>query len=288
MVKKKLVSTGDCFFSCFVYVVLIFFGLVCLFPMMYVISISLTPYEEYLRHGGMVFIPKTPTLDAYREFWHEPYLAECFAVTVEQTVFGTAVNIALTVLMAYPLAKADLVFRKFFTIFTLIPMLIGGGLIPTYLVVKKTGLTDSIWCYILPGAIWSYVLMITRAFFSQIDKSLLEAARIDGASEWTVLFKIVLPVSTPILATIGLMYGVGHWNEYFASIMYINKPEMRTLQVVLREVLNRSTELSVDVVVPAKTLQMAGVVFASMPVIIVYPFLQKYFTQGIMLGAIKG
>lgn len=288
MVKKQLVSTGDRVFSGCVYGVLILFGLVCLFPMMYVISISLTPYEEYLRHGGMVFFPQKMTLDAYREFWNEPYLAECFTVTVLQTVLGTAVNIALTVLMAYPLAKADLVFRRFFTIFTLIPMLIGGGLIPTYLVVKSTGLTDSIWCYILPGAIWSYVLLITRAFFSQIDRSLHEAARIDGASEWTVLFKIVLPVSAPILATIGLMYGVGHWNEYFASIMYVNKPEMRTLQVVLREVLNRSTELSVDVVVPAKTLQMAGVVFASVPVIVVYPFLQKYFTQGIMLGAVKG
>ena len=132
------------------------------------------------------------------------------------------------------------------------------------------------------------MLIITRAFFSQIDKGIAESARIDGAGEWTILFKLILPVSKPIIATIGLMYGVGHWNEYFAGIIYVNRPELRTLQVVLREVLSRNTEAAVDVTVPTKTLQMAGVVFTSLPVIVVYPFLQKYFTQGIMLGAIKG
>lgn len=279
---------SDSVFRLFVYVVLVLAGLVCLFPMMYVVSVSLTPYEEYLRQGGIVLIPRQITLLAYYEFWREPYLWDSFALTVGTTLIGTLFNILATALMAYPLSKPDLIFRKFFSLFALVPMLIGGGMIPTYLVVKSFGLLNTFWAYVVPGLIWSYVLLITRTFFAQIDPGLHESARIDGASEWTVLFRIILPVSTPILATIGLMYGVGHWNEYFASRLYASSPQMRTLQALLRDVLGRSTDLSADIIVPSRTLQMAGVVFSALPIILVYPFLQKYFTQGIMLGSIKG
>lgn len=275
-------------FDALVAVLLVIVGLVCLIPMLYVVAVSLTPYDEYLRHGGMILIPTSITMDAYMEFIKEPYLLDSFVTTVVSTVLGTGFNIFMTVLMAYPLAKTDLMGKKFFNIFVLIPMLITGGMIPTYLVVRSTGLLNTMLVYIIPGAVWSYVLIITRSFFAQIDKGLAESARIDGAGEWTILFRLILPVSTPIIATIGLMYGVGHWNEYMSSVLYISSPELRTMQVVLREVLSRNTEASVDVTVPTKTLQMAGVVFTSLPIILVYPFLQKYFTQGMMLGAIKG
>ena len=279
---------SDSVFRVFVVVTLALAGLVCLFPMMYVVSVSLTPYEEYLRQGGIILFPRQATLFAYREYFGEPYLWDSFMITMGSTVAGTALNILATVLMAYPLSKPDLIFRKFFSMFVLIPMLLSGGMIPTYLVVKSFGLLNSIWAYIVPGLIWSYVLLITRTFFAQIDAGLYESARMDGASEWTVLFRIILPVSTPILATIGLMYGVGHWNEYFASRLYSTSPQMRTLQALLRDVLDRSTDMVADVIVPSRTLQMAGVVFSALPIILVYPFLQKYFTQGIMLGSIKG
>jgi putative aldouronate transport system permease protein len=131
-------------------------------------------------------------------------------------------------------------------------------------------------------------MILMRNFFEGLPADLMDAARIDGANEWVIFGKIVLPLSMPIIATIGVMYGVGHWNEYLSGVIYVNRPELRTLQVVLREVLSRNTEAAVDVTVPTKTLQMAGVVFTSVPIIVVYPFLQKYFTQGIMLGAIKG
>lgn len=275
-------------FDALVAILLVIVGLVCLIPMLYVVAVSLTPYDEYHRHGGMILIPTSVTLDAYMEFIKEPYLLDSFVTTVVSTVLGTAFNIFMTVLMAYPLSKTDLAGRKFFNILVLIPMLISGGMIPTYLVVRSTGLLNSLLVYIIPGAIWSYVLIITRSFFAQIDKGIAESARIDGAGEWTILFRLILPISTPIIATIGLMYGVGHWNEYMSGVLYISSPELRTLQVVLREVLSRNTEASVDVTVPTKTLQMAGVVFTSLPIILVYPFLQKYFTQGMMLGAIKG
>lgn len=279
---------SDRIFNFVVYIILGLAGLICLFPMMYVIAVSLTPYNEYLRQGGVVFIPHEITLQAYKEFWSEPYLAQCVEVTVFITIVGTLINVALTVLTAYPLAKKDLVFKKFFSLFVLIPMLISGGMIPGYLVVKNIGLYDSVWAYIIPGLIVSYNLMLTRTFFSQIDSALPEAARIDGAGEIGILVRIILPVSKPILATIALMYGVGHWNEYFRSVMYIKSPELRTLQAVLKEVLNRSTDLAEEIIVPSRTLQMAGVMFAAVPIIVVYPFLQKYFTQGMLLGSIKG
>lgn len=263
-------------------------GLVCFFPMLYVAIVSITPYNEYLRQGGIVLIPREATLEAYRLFWQEPYVASCFLNTVFLATVGTALNLLVTVLMAYALSKRDLVGRRFWTFFCLIPMLLSGGMVPTYLVVKDTGLLDTLWALIIPSLVSPYTLLITRTFFAGIDQSLHESARIDGAKEFRVLFSIVLPVSLPIMATIGLMYGVNHWNTYFNSIIYISSSAKRTLQVVLREMLNRANKMDADVVVPTRSLQMAGVVISAVPIIVVYPFLQKYFTQGMMLGSVKG
>ncbi len=268
--------------------VLIILGVLCLFPMIYVVSVSLTPYEEYLRQSGVVLLPKKITLEAYKQFWMEPYVLRCFINTVLISTFGTALNIIVTVLMAYALSKKDLVFNKFFTIFALVPLMITGGMIPTYLIVKNTGLLNSLAALVIPTLVAPYTLLITKSFFSSIDGSLFESARIDGAGEFKILCSIALPVSMPIIATIGLMYGVAHWNEYFSSLMYNNESTMRTLQVVLREMLNRANNMDAEITVPTRTLQMAGVVVSAVPIIAVYPFLQKHFTQGIMLGAVKG
>jgi putative aldouronate transport system permease protein len=268
--------------------ILILIGILCLFPVLYVVSVSLTPYEEYLRQSGVVLFPKKITFEAYKQFWDEPYVLRCFINTVLISTLGTALNVIVTVLMAYPLSKKDLVFKKFFTIFALIPLLITGGMVPTYLIVKNTGLLNSLAALVIPTLVSPYILLITKSFFSSIDRSLFESARIDGAGELRVLFSIALPVSKPIMATIGLMYGVAHWNTYFSSLMYNSESTLRTLQVVLREMLNRANKMDADIAVPTRTLQMAGVVVSAVPIIIVYPFLQKYFTQGIMLGAVKG
>lgn len=284
MVKYR----SDRLYNIVIYTLLTIIGIVCFFPMLYVVVVSLTPYNEYLRQGGIVLIPRQITLEAYLLFWDEPYVTDCFLNTVFITLCGTLVNMFVTVLMAYALSKNDLVGRKFWTFFCLVPMLITGGMVPTYLVVKDTGLLDNIWALVVPSLISPYILLITRTFFSAIDASLHESARIDGAREFRILLTIILPVSMPIIATIGLMYGVDHWNEYMASLLYITKSSGRTLQVVLREMLNRANKMDADVVVPTRTLQMAGVVVSAVPIIAVYPFLQKYFTQGIMLGSIKG
>ena len=284
MVKYR----SDRIYNAIVNIVLIVIGLICFFPMLYVLLISVTPYEEYLREGGIVFIPRTLTFAAYKMFWNEPYMAVNFLNTIWITLVGCILDIMITVFMAYSLAKKDLICGKFFTFFCLIPMMITGGIVPTYLVVKNTGMIDSLWSLIIPTLISPYVLLITRTFFSQIDAGLYESARIDGAREFRILFSIILPVSTPILATIGLMYGVGQWNSYFPTLMYISSPTKKTIQVVLRGMLARAQSMEVDAEAPTRTLQMAGVIITALPVILVYPFLQKHFTQGIMLGSIKG
>lgn len=278
----------DRIYQAIIIAILVLIGLVCFFPMLYVVIVSITPYNEYLRQGGVVLIPREITFEAYSMFWQEPYVLQCFLNTIFISTVGTALNLLVTVLMAYALSKKDLVGRKFWTFFCLIPMLITGGMVPTYLVVKDTGMLDTLWSLIIPTLVSPYTLLITRTFFAGVDQSLHESARIDGAKEFRILFSIILPVSLPIMATIGLMYGVNHWNTYFNSIIYISSSDRRTLQVVLREMLNRANKMEADVTVPTRSLQMAGVVISAVPIIAVYPFLQKYFTQGLMLGSIKG
>ena len=278
----------DRIYQAIIIAILVLIGLVCFFPMLYVVIVSITPYNEYLRQGGVVLIPREITFEAYSMFWQEPYVLQCFLNTIFISTVGTALNLLVTVLMAYALSKKDLVGRKFWTFFCLIPMLITGGMVPTYLVVKDTGMLDTLWSLIIPTLVSPYTLLITRTFFAGVDQSLHESARIDGAKEFRILFSIILPVSLPIMATIGLMYGVNHWNTYFNSIIYISSSDRRTLQVVLREMLNRANKMEADVAVPTRSLQMAGVVISAVPIIAVYPFLQKYFTQGLMLGSIKG
>lgn len=284
MVKGK----SEKMYQLMVSVILILIGVLCLFPIMYVVAVSLTPYEEYLRQGGVVFFPRRITFEAYREFWKEPYILRCFLNTVIISTLGTALNLLVTVLMAYPLAKNNLVFGKFFALFATLPLMITGGMIPTFLIVKNTGLLNTLAALVIPTLVAPYTLLVTKSFFQSVDTSLSESARIDGAGEFKILFSIILPVSKPIIATTTLMYAVAHWNEYFASLMYNSDSEMRTLQVVLREMLNRASNMEADVAVPTRSLQMAGVVVSAVPIIMVYPFLQKHFTQGIMLGAVKG
>jgi putative aldouronate transport system permease protein len=211
-------------------------------------------------------------------------------VTVYITVLGTAINMFLSVLMAYPLSKDDLPGRKVLMNFVIFTMLFGGGTIPTYLMVKNLGLMNTYWAMILPGAIGTYNMIVIKSFFENLPNDLFESARIDGASEFRVLWQIAIPLSRAVMMTVGLFYAVGHWSTYFPAIMYISDEKMHTLQVVLRKLLNNNPELNmnVDTVVPTQTMQMASVIFSTVPIILVYPFIQKYFTKGVMLGAIKG
>lgn len=285
-----VISTEDRLFNWVTIIILALIGLVALIPVLYVVSVSLTPFGEVLKNGGYVLIPKQLTFSAYQKLLETSNIFNALKVTVYVTVIGTAVNLVLTALMAYPLSRKQLPWRSFFLGMVILTMLFGGGIIPTYLIVKATGLIDTIWSMILPGAIWSFNVLVMKSFFESLPEELFEAARIDGAKEFRILCQIVVPLSKPSLITIGLFYAVGHWNQFFAAIMYISDRQLFPLQVVVREILMMTQQPleSAETMVPTMTMQMSAIVLASLPIIVVYPFLQRHFTKGMMLGSIKG
>lgn len=280
----------DKLFNLVVYVFLGIAAIAAIFPLLYVLAVSVTPFGEVLKNGGYVLIPKAFTLTAYSILLTESGIPRAFQVTVFITVVGTAINLILTGLMAYPLSRKGLPARKFFLMMVVFTLLFNGGLIPTYLVVKGVGLLDSVWAMILPNAVWAFNLLIMKSFFQNLPEELFESARMDGAKEFRILWQIVIPLSLPVIMTIGLFYLVGHWNEYFQALFYVTDPNLFPLQVIVKGILTISSqpEQSVEEVLPTQTLQMAAVVIASLPVIVVYPFIQKHFAKGVLLGSIKG
>ncbi|QNK57623.1 carbohydrate ABC transporter permease [Paenibacillus sp. PAMC21692] len=286
MVKRL----DDKLFDSFVYLILIICGLAAILPILYVISVSITPFGEVLRNGGFILFPREITFTAYRTLLTESNIPQAFKITIWITVVGTAVNIILTSLMAYPLSRRNLPARNFFLLMIVFTLLFSGGIIPTYLVVKSVGLLDSIWAMILPNAVWSFNVLIMKSFFEGLPEELFESARMDGAKEFRILIQIVTPLSIPVLLTVGLFYLVGHWNEFFQAIFYVTDRTLFPLQVIVRELLMQSQQPleNAENMMPTQTMQMAAVMIASVPVIVIYPFLQKHFTKGMLLGSIKG
>lgn len=266
------------------------FALSIVFPLLYVVSVSLTPYSEVLRNGGFIILPKKLTFDAYSAFLNDSLIPRAYGVTIYITVVGTFLNLVFTSLMAYPLSKKYLPGRNPLLFIVTLTLLFNGGVVPTYLVVKATGMINSLWALIIPSVIWTFNLLIVKTFFENLPSELEEAARIDGAGEVRILTRIVLPLSLPVLATVGLFYAVGHWNEFFQAVMYINDNDLKPLQVILRAILQSALTPPMDAenVLPSQSLQMSAVVLSALPILVVYPFLQKFFTQGMLLGSIKG
>lgn len=270
-------------------------GLSTLFPFIYILATSLSPIEQVLR-GGVILWPERFTWDAYKLILSNDNFLRSVYVTTLVTVIGTFTNLALTAFMAYPLSKKGLNGRRTIMLMVVFSMLFSGGMIPTYIVVKETGLLNSIWSLILPGAISAFNLIILKNFFQNIPDELEEAARIDGCRNFGVLFRIVLPLSMPALATFTLFYAVGNWNQFFNAVLYITKPSLWTVQVFLRQmifqgstqdVLSQAGLASEAQIVPT-TIQMAAIIVATVPILIVYPFLQKHFAKGVLLGSVKG
>ena len=282
-------SIKDRLFDWVVLLILSLLGMCVLFPIMYVVTVSVTPMSEVLKRA-FILIPRKITLDAYYFIFQRSNLPQAFYVTTWITVVGTLINMVLTVMMAYPMSRRELPGRTFFQFYVIFTMLFSGGTIPTYILVRSLGLINSLWALIWPGAIWTFCVIVTKSFFQQLPVELFESARIDGIGEWRILFYIVIPLSLPVIVTISLYYAVGHWNEFFGGIMYITKSNLFPLQVVIRQILMQAADLqnNPDVVLPTQTMQMASIVVASAPIIIVYPWLQKHFAKGMLLGAIKG
>lgn len=285
MVKSKKAGAFDYSIT----IILIIIGIVCVFPLMYVLSVSLTPMSEVYKNGGFIVIPKKVTFAAYNSILFKSALPRSLVITVAVTLVGTVLSLVLTSLCAYPLSRRELPGRKFLVPIFIFTMLFTGGIIPTYLVVKMLGLTGTYWSMVLPAAISTYNLLVMKSFFEGLPNELVEAARIDGAGEFNILGRIVMPLSRPVVMTVGLFYLVTYWNTYFAAIMYISDEKMYPLQVILKRLLTANASLqNVEQILPTTTLQMAAVIVTCIPMIVIYPFLQKYFTKGMTLGAVKG
>ncbi|MCU6709026.1 carbohydrate ABC transporter permease [Paenibacillus sp. J5C_2022] len=286
MVKRL----DDKVMDAFVYVILLLVGLSAIFPLLYVVSVSLTPITEMIKHGGYIVIPRSISFDAYRQLLSESELFNAFKVTIWITIAGTSTSLLLTTLTAYPLSRKTLPYRSFFLLVIVFTMLFNGGVIPTYLIVKDTGLLNSVWAMVVPSAIGAFYVLIMKSFFESLPEELFDSGRIDGAKEVRILLQIVLPLSMPVMATVGLFYIVGYWNTFFQAIMYVTDQELQPIQVLLRRILTVSdlTEFNPEANVPTDSTRMAAVIVSSLPVIIVYPFIQKYFTQGMLIGSIKG
>ncbi|KRE73649.1 carbohydrate ABC transporter permease [Paenibacillus sp. Soil750] len=286
-------TTGDRLAQGVNYLLLSLLAASCVLPFLYVISVSLTPISEFIKKDGLVIIPTHTTLTAYREIMQGGRLLDAYQVTLFRVIVGTLLNLVFTVITALPLSRKALPGRSPFLLFIVFTMLFNGGIIPGYLLVKNIGLLDSEWSLIIPGLINAFYLMIVKSFFEQLPEAIDEAARIDGAGEIAILVRIVIPLSVPIIATIGLFYAVWHWNSYFDALLYINSPENQPVQLFLRQILLASVAISGDAAEAANSVnpisvQMASVAITTLPILVVYPFIQKHFTRGVLLGSVKG
>ena len=279
-----------------------FLTLLCftmIFPLWNVLMTSLVGVGEYFKRP-IILWPQHFNFESYKYIFSDKMLLSSFSVTVFITIVGTIYSVLLTTLMAYPLTKKNLPGRKFLLLIIMITMFFDGGLIPTYILIRQIHLFNTLFALILPMGISVWSFIITKTFFSQLPVELEESARIDGAGEFKIFLKIILPISLPVLATISLIYAVAYWNTWFSSLLYIQNPKFFTLQHVLREMIVNNVRpaemdqsafnagLNVDSGTFDEGIKMATVIFATVPILIVYPFLQKYFVKGMMIGSIKG
>lgn len=295
MNQKIYNSFGDKVFQAINYIILTVITLTCLLPMLHVLALSLSDSVSATANK-VLFIPKGFNLAAYQTMFSNPIFLNSFFVSVFRTVVGTAINLFVTILAAYPLSKEnnELRGRKWISLFFIIPMMISGGLIPTYLLVNKLGMIDSIWSLIIPGCLPIGNVVLMMNFFRGINKSILEAAYIDGANEFSILTRVVLPLSTASIATITLFQMVAHWNDWFGATIYINDNRKWPLQTLLRQML-KSIDISTfgaDTISQLRLLsdrsfRGAMIIFATIPILCVYPFMQKHFVAGITIGSVK-
>ncbi|MDG0814598.1 carbohydrate ABC transporter permease [Cohnella rhizosphaerae] len=281
-----------------IYLILIGLGLVTLLPMVNVLAVSLS--EGYaITQNPLMLLPHDFTVEAYKYIFGTEVLLKSFGITVYVTVFGTFLNLAFTITGAYGLSKTHIPGYKFLMWLIVVPMLFGAGLIPYYLLLKNLHLLNTLWVLIIPGLVAPFNLILMRNFFWNIPESLEESARLDGASELQVLWKLIIPLSKPVIATVGLFYAVGHWNDFFSGLFFISDNSKWPLQVVMRSIIIDQNMMNMGsgpaqsgdvtrIVVSQQNIKAATIIFAIVPILLVYPFLQKYFVKGIMLGSVKG
>ena len=275
--------------------VIVFFSvLVCLIPMLYVASVSLSSNSAILSRRVYIW-PVELTFDSYRVVFADKTMIRSLLFTVVLTLVFTAMSMMMTILMAYPLSKKGLKGRNFFLLMVVITMYFSGGMIPDYILIKNLGLLNKVGALIFPGLISAFNMIVLKTFFSNLPESLEESALIDGANYLTILVRIVLPLSLPVLATLSLFYAVGRWNYFMDSLLYITDSKLYPIQLKLYQIVYNNMQPEISAIEGSiasnllpESLKAASVMFCTIPILLVYPWLQKYFIQGIMIGSIKG
>jgi multiple sugar transport system permease protein/putative aldouronate transport system permease protein len=290
-------SANDRIYFAVVYTVLGIFLVLILYPLIYVLSASFSSAGAVT--SGRVFLwPVEPGLAGYKAVFRHPLILTSYRNTFIYTIVGTLVNIAMTMVAAYPLSRRDLPLNGIFMFLFTFTMLFNGGMIPDYILMRNLRFIDTIWSLVIPGAINVFNLIIARTFLmSSIPPALLEASQIDGCSDFRYFTAIVLPLAKPVIAVLTLYYSVGHWNNYFSAFLYLNTYSKMPLQLILREILNANTmdtNMVVDLAVSEMTQNLADllkyslIIVSSLPVLILYPFVKRFFIKGVMVGSIKG
>ena len=287
-------STGDRITRGVIAFLLFFAALTCLAPVLNVLSVSLSG-KEAVESGHVLLWPLDMTFRSYASLFQGTRIIRSLLNGIGMTLGGVALSMTLTVCAAYPLSKGYFYGRRTFTLLILFTMVFSGGMIPTYLTVKSLGLIDTYWAIWLPGMISTYNMLIMRSYFEGISQEVEDAARIDGCNEWQLLQKIILPLSMPVMAALVLFYGVGYWNSFMNVLIYINSTEKYTITVLIQQMIQSQSILTESLandmqaagLVP-EGIKSAGIIVLILPMVLVYPFLQRYFVHGVMLGSVKG
>lgn len=290
---------GDYAFQAVNYGFLILFGCLTLYPFLNLLAISLNDSVDSVR-GGIYLLPRVFTLTNYRVIFQTDNLVTATFVSISRTLLGTFLSVLFTAMLAFTISRKDFVLRKAMNMILILSMYVNGGLIPYYLLIKNLHMTNSFWVYILPGLIDAFNVIIIRSYFEQLPEGLSESARIDGANDFQVLFRIMLPVSMPVIATITLFVSVGHWNSWFDNYLFNSKQSLSTLQYELMKILLKSVQqVSTDAArsgkvdkamvnaVTPQSIRASMTMVVTVPILFVYPFMQRYFIKGITVGAMK-
>jgi putative aldouronate transport system permease protein len=281
-------------FSAVNVVVLLFVAVVTIYPFLYMLSISLSK-DIFVLRGEVTLFPKGLNFDMYTMVLSDPRIMRAYGNTILYVVLGTLISLVITAMGAYSLSKKRMVFHKGFTLIIIFTMFFSGGMIPTFLVVKSFGLMDTLWAMVLPGAVNSFNLLVMRTFFQNVPVELEESGTMDGLTDFGIFIRIVIPLSQAAFATIGLYYAVALWNNFTLPFLYLTDEKLFPLQVVLRSIVlagasgyGESTGIGGDNVIVEESLKYTVIMVATLPILMIYPFLQKYFVKGALIGAVKG
>ncbi|OCT16769.1 ABC transporter permease [Paenibacillus pectinilyticus] len=288
-------TRGEKLFYIINYIFLLLIGLSCVLPLIHILALSFSD-KHALMSGTISFWPVNFSLGGYRALFKESPIFQDFTNSVIITVVGTSLNMVFTILAAYPLSKRYFIGRSVYSFAIIFTMIFTAGLIPNYLLLKSLGLINSYGALWLPGLIAVYNLLVLRSFFEGLPEELEEASRIDGCSEWRLIIQIVLPLSLPVLAALSLFYGVTHWNAFMNVLIYINDSNKLNLAVLVQQMIQNqtlmqeltSTQPDLAAAITPEGVKAAGVIVMTLPMLIVYPFLQRFFVKGVMIGAVKG